>query len=108
MLGFVLGLALLTKLTAVVYAFALAALLAVAYFNRGLAFGRALALGSLSYAIAGAIWLPWGLRNLRLYGELTGEQRANIPFRWSSAALCRAHDRDVPERVVLVGCGHLQ
>ncbi len=83
-LGFVLGLALLTKLTAVVYAFALAALLAVAYFNRGLAFGRALALGSLSYAIAGAMWLPWGLRNLRLYGELTGEQRANIPFRWSS------------------------
>lgn len=83
-LGLLLGLALLTKLSAVVYVFAVAALLGARCLYGNLGLARAAASGSICYALAAAVWLPWGIRNNRLYGDLTAETAANISFRWAS------------------------
>lgn len=83
-LGILLGLALLTKLTAVVYAFAFGAVL-IAYYAAGkMSLTTTFVRWLTATGIAAAIWLPWGVRNVRLYGDITGESVANIPHRWDS------------------------
>lgn len=83
-LGGLLGLALLVKLTAVVYVFlvGLLALLALVR-QKGTAWAvvrRAAAI----LALAAALWAPWGWRNWILYGSLTAEEVANIPYAWET------------------------
>ncbi|MDQ5850884.1 MAG: hypothetical protein M3380_02205 [Chloroflexota bacterium] len=83
--GILLGVALLTKLTAVVYIFALIAVLATYYAVGKMSLTVALLRFSTASFIATAIWIPWGLRNIRVYGDITGEQVANIPYHWESS-----------------------
>jgi hypothetical protein len=100
-LGFVLGLALLTKLTAVIY-LAWIGGLALSTVGTGLraplprtspAAGPALSLRIvvrtigpplLSAAVAALMWAPWGWRNVVIYGSLTAETVANVPRNWDS------------------------
>jgi hypothetical protein len=105
LLGFVLGLALLTKLTAVVYLAWLGGLFLIVV-------GRACSAPVLSsryhdretvvappkwtvlvrhaipflitIAVAALMWAPWSWRNLVIYGSLTAEAVANVPREWPS------------------------
>ena len=101
LLGFVLGLALLTKLTAVIYLLWLGGLYLVAVAGvshlhpqhhavdtRTVPKSRILVRLALPFllpiAVAALMWVPWGGRNLLLYGSLTAESIANVPLEWPS------------------------
>jgi hypothetical protein len=86
LLGALLGIMLLTKLTAVVFVFALGAVLGVYYLARAVSFTTALSRFLLASTIAAFLWLPWGLRNIRVYGDITAENVANIPYHWRQSA----------------------
>jgi len=84
LIGFLLGLALLTKLTAVIYI----ALVMLLLLNRLL--GRSLSVSSAALHLlligipALSVSLPWFVRNLYTYGDFTAETVANIPQHWDS------------------------
>lgn len=82
LLGGLLGLALLTKLTALLFLAAVGLLLLWR-----LAFGLASVAHTLARALriflpALAMWAPWILRNLRLYDSLTAVELVNNPVGW--------------------------
>ena len=81
--GFLLGLALLTKLTAIVYITLIILMLFIILvkraINRDVILHRFLLIG-----LALALWAPWGWRNYRVYGSITAEEVANVPRQWVS------------------------
>ena len=79
------GLALWVKLTAIVYMVALAILFVVQWLGRTRSFSSAIANSVLTVIVPALMWSPWAVRNLALYGDLTGESAANIPVVWPSA-----------------------
>jgi hypothetical protein len=83
LIGCVLGLAFLTKLSAIVYAVAVTGVLVL---RAGTDLPRRTAALHLFViaATALALYAPWGVRNMRLYGSVTAEDVANVPFVWSS------------------------
>ncbi len=83
LLGFVLSVALLTKLSAVVY-LPLIALIAFAAVRDGQSRGRAILAAVLPLVIACVVLSPWVMRNIELYGSLTGESAANNVHHWKS------------------------
>lgn len=85
-LGVLLGVALLTKLTAVVYVFAIAAVLVAQYAAGRLSLVVTTSRFLTTTSIAAIMWLPWGLRNVSVYNDLTAESVANVPHRWRSTS----------------------
>ncbi len=82
--GLLLGLALLTKLTAVVFA-PMIVLLLLARSIRG-SVGRAGVFHVLLQLIlAAALWAPWAWRAHTLYGSVSAEEIANVRQVWKSA-----------------------
>ncbi len=81
--GLLLGLLLLTKLTAIVI---LAFI--VLFFLAGLTVPqqprRAIVLLCVILGTAAFVWAPWVWRNLHLYGSITAEEVANIVQTWTS------------------------
>lgn len=77
-LGTLVGCALLTKLTAIALLPTVVALLCL----RRVSARRLCLIG----IIAAAIVAPFLIRNLRVYGNLTAENVANIPYHWPSLA----------------------
>lgn len=84
LMGILLGLALLTKLTAVIYIFVIAGLLFTQWMKRSLSFSSASTHFVLIIMLAAIIWLPWAVRNLNVYGDITAESIANNPAHWPS------------------------
>src|SRR5262249_25943060 len=82
-LGLLIGLALLTKLTAVVYV-ALVVLVAAIGWRRRTRPAAALAGSLLTLTVAAALFAPWAWRNQVVYGSLTAENVANIRQPWDS------------------------
>ncbi len=82
-IGLLLGLAMLTKLTAVV---CVAFLTAVYLYDAAMGRGWRLQVGRLALivVIAGILYLPIAVRNERLYASLTGIEMANIRSQWPS------------------------
>ena len=83
-IGTLIGLALWVKLTAVIYIVAIVALYMVQWLYKSRSFSSAITYSVSTVAIAGVIWSPWAVRNLRLYGDWSGEQLVNIPVQWPS------------------------
>lgn len=83
-LGMLLGLAMLTKLNAIVYLFACLLLICFDTFAMRTRQKSILLRGSVICSIAMLIWLPWGIRNWQIYGSMTAEHIANIPTVWGS------------------------
>jgi len=84
-IGVLLGLALLTKLSAVVLVVAVAASFALQAAGGVLPPRRALRNVAVVLAIAALIAMPWAIRMLHVYGDLTAERVANVPVSWPSA-----------------------
>ncbi len=82
--GILLGLGLLTKLTAVVGVFLAALLFLLRWRRRELTFAQTAAHFALLFLPAMLLWLPWGIRNVTLYGDLTAEKIANVRWPWAS------------------------
>jgi hypothetical protein len=84
LIGFLLGLALLTKLTAVVYI----ALVIFLFLNRLVSKSLPLSSVAVHMILIGMpaffVSLPWYIRNLYIYGDITAEKVANIPMLWDS------------------------
>ncbi|MFQ5906678.1 MAG: glycosyltransferase family 39 protein [bacterium] len=84
LLGILLGFSMLTKLTAIVYAFAIGGMLLFQWTRRSLQLTSATLHFILILLIAGTICSPWAWRNLSLYGGITAERVANVPEHWPS------------------------
>jgi hypothetical protein len=81
-IGTLLGLALLAKLTGVVYIALLLLIALVGLIKRSI--GRASILHAiLSIGIAIMMWVPWALRNYLVYGSVTAEETANVLQHWA-------------------------
>jgi 4-amino-4-deoxy-L-arabinose transferase-like glycosyltransferase len=81
--GILLGLALLTKLTAVIYVALIMLVLFVGLVRRTLD-RSAMYHAVLSLGCAMIIWAPWILRNYNIYGSITAEEVANVPRQWET------------------------
>ncbi len=84
LIGLLLGLALLSKLTAVVYIAFIIFILLIGIIKKT-AGQIAIHHVVLQIAIAAFIWGPWAWRNNHLYGSITAEEVANIPMHWPTA-----------------------
>lgn len=84
LLGVLLGLALLTKLSAVVFVLAVTAMLFLQWIRKSLSFSSAGIYLVLILIIAGAIASPWYIRNVIVYGDITVDRIANIREQWPS------------------------
>lgn len=84
LMGVLLGALLLTKLSAAVYAIALVALVLALVLQKRLSAARAIGLLALMGMVAGLLFAPWALRNWYVYGDLTAEKVANVPYHWPS------------------------
>jgi hypothetical protein len=83
-LGVLLGLALLVKQSAIVLALAVV-LVPVIDWLRHQTQGRKMLLHvCLPLGVAGLIYLPWALRNWRVYGTFTPESLSAVPITWPS------------------------
>lgn len=82
LLGALVGLALLTKLSAVVYLVAIIALFVLEAARRSLTVRAAIRHTAFVLAPAAVIYSPWLLRNSLIYGNLTGESVANVLKDW--------------------------
>jgi hypothetical protein len=49
--------------------------------KRSISFSYTLSHSSLILVLAATIWLPWAMRNIRVYGDITAERIANIPAK---------------------------
>ena len=85
-LGVVLGLALLTKLTAVVFLLTIVAMLFFQWIRRSLSFSSAGFHLVLILVLASAVASPWYVRNVIVYGDITAEKIANIRVHWPSTS----------------------
>lgn len=82
--GFVLGLAMITKLTAVVYIPPLVLVMVIDAMRSRTTWRSVLGQLVLMLGIAMLIYAPWAIRNWHLYGSITAEHVANIPKQWHS------------------------
>lgn len=85
LIGVLLGVACLTKLTSCIYIFAVAAMFAVLAAGKSLPPRSAFLHLLVSLAIAFSMALPLAVRNLNLYGSVTAESVANVRIGWPSA-----------------------
>jgi hypothetical protein len=83
LIGILIGLGLLTKLTAIVYIVLIVLMMLVARI-RGTGDRAAIQHTLIQIVIAMIIWTPWVLRNLNVYGSITAEEVANVPQQWNS------------------------
>lgn len=83
-IGALLGLAFLTKLSAAVLVVAIVACYALHVVRGALPARRAAREVALILAITGVIVLPWAIRMVHVYGDLTAEGLANVPVSWPS------------------------
>jgi 4-amino-4-deoxy-L-arabinose transferase-like glycosyltransferase len=84
LMGALLGIALLTKLTAIIYIF-LIIFISVYLFIKGLLSLKAvIAKLAFTFTPAFIIASPWYIRNIYVYGNITAENVANIPKHWDS------------------------
>lgn len=83
-IGMLLGLALLTKLTAVVYIVAIAGIFAFQVVRKSWVLSTAILHVLLIVVIAGIIFSPWALRNVNVYGDVYPEEVVNVPAQWNS------------------------
>lgn len=86
LMGLLLGAALLTKLSAVVYVVALVALALAFVLKKQLAAAQAIARLALIGMLAALLFAAWALRNWYIYGDFTAEKVANVPKNWRSTA----------------------
>ncbi len=86
LMGILLGLGLLTKLTAVVYIILIVLIFLAGLIRKttGLA---AIPRLILPIILAALIWSPWAWRNWNLYGSITAEEVANVLYRWKSVVM---------------------
>jgi hypothetical protein len=83
LIGILLGLALLTKLNAVVYIALIMLILVVGLVRRTI--GRAaIPYFVLPIIFAMFIWAPWAWRNWNVYGSVTAEEVANVSAQWKT------------------------
>lgn len=85
--GILLGLALLTKLSAVVYCPAIVALAVLHAIRVPLKRRPAIVYLMIVVTVSALIWLPWATRNLYVYGSITAEHVANVPVAWPTMAV---------------------
>jgi len=85
-LAVVLGLALLTKLTAVIYLLLIVAMLLLQWMRKRLSFSSAGFHLVLILVLAGVVASPWYVRNVIVYGDITAEKIANIRVHWPSTS----------------------
>lgn len=83
-LGILLGLALLTKFTAIVYVPAIAGIFAVQVQRKSWPLQAAIAHFLVIGLSAGILFSPWLLRNIQVYGDIYPEKIANVPAQWDS------------------------
>lgn len=83
-IGILLGVALLTKLTAIVYIPAIAGIFAVQVIRKSWPLSTAVFRFLLIGVIAGIFFSPWALRNIKVYGEIYPEGVANVLAHWNS------------------------
>jgi hypothetical protein len=83
LIGILLGLALLTKLTAVIYVALIMLILLIGLIRRTLD-RAAIHHIILSIGFAMIIWIPSIWRNYNVYGTITAEEVANIPQQWTT------------------------
>jgi 4-amino-4-deoxy-L-arabinose transferase-like glycosyltransferase len=84
--GTLLGFALLTKLSAVVYCPAIVALVALRPIREPLRWRQAFIYLVIVVTVSALIWLPWAARNLYVYGSITAETVGNSPTTWPTMA----------------------
>jgi hypothetical protein len=82
--GALVGISLLIKLTGIVFLVAALAYLLIQLLKHLLSMRVAILRGLLVTLPTVALFAPWGIRNLILYGDITGESVANVPAQWSS------------------------
>lgn len=85
-MGVVLGLALLTKLTAIIYLPAIAVIFFLRWIRKSMSFSFAGLHLILILLLAGAVASPWYVRNLIVYGDITVEKIANVRAHWPSTS----------------------
>ncbi|MBI3948033.1 MAG: glycosyltransferase family 39 protein [Armatimonadetes bacterium] len=88
--GLLLGVGLLTKLTAGAYVIVVVLLRLLQWRGGSLKPRDALAHCGAALIPAAALWAPWLLRNWHVYGSLTAEEVANVPRLWPSLAVALA------------------
>lgn len=82
--GCLLGIGMLTKLTALVYIPVLAAMSLLDCVRKRTRLTSALLSCVAAIAIATATFAPWAVRNQRLYGSVTGENAGDFRYHWQS------------------------
>jgi 4-amino-4-deoxy-L-arabinose transferase-like glycosyltransferase len=83
LIGILLGLGLLTKLTVVVYIPLIVFILLIGLVRRTISWSTIPHI-ILSIVIAALIWAPWAWRNWNVYGSITAEELANVLYQWKS------------------------
>ncbi len=83
-LGILLGMSILTKLSAVIF-FIYFVILLIYSIIRAKPTNINICNYILILAIGTIMWLPMGIRNVYIYGSMTAEDIANIPYIWSSS-----------------------
>lgn len=84
--GLLCGLAMLTKGTAPIIMFAVAAVIASKAITREITYSRAFGYVFVVGTIAVIMWSPWGLRSYQLYSDPLGHGAAENPAEWKSIA----------------------
>jgi 4-amino-4-deoxy-L-arabinose transferase-like glycosyltransferase len=84
--GVLLGIALLTKLTAIIYIFSVIFMFTYLFLNGSLSLRATVARLTSVLTPAFVIAMPWYIRNIYIYGDITAENIANISKRWSSTS----------------------
>lgn len=84
--GFLLGLALLTKLNAGILLIAIVLILTLHVARGGETWQRALKSLLTTAIVSAALWIPWVMRNVEIYGSITAAGVANVQSEWPSLA----------------------
>ncbi|MBI2844618.1 MAG: hypothetical protein HYX78_14585 [Armatimonadetes bacterium] len=89
--GLLLGAALLTKLSAVVYLITVVSVFGASLVGGRREFASAVKHAVLILSVAAIIFAPWGARNVMLYGSITAEDVANKPALWEMSTVEAVH-----------------